>query len=81
MYLKMYEEGKLENFPIGKLFSQNIDTFMTPFEDTEISSNFTYYCIEIYYNHESKEYEYVEWGFKWKYFYTKKINQFIKTLW
>ena len=60
MYLKMYEEGKLKNFPIGKIYSQNIDTFMSSFEDAEISSNFTYYCIEIYYNHESKEYEYIK---------------------
>lgn len=60
LYLNMYDQDKLENFPIGKVYSPNIDTFMSSFEDTEISSKFTYYCIEIYYNTESKEYEYIE---------------------
>lgn len=60
LYLKMHDQDKLENFPIGKVYSPNIDTFMPSFEDTEISSKFTYYCIEIYYNTESKEYEYIE---------------------
>ena len=59
-YLKMYDQDKVKNFPIGCVYSPRFDTFLSSFEDTEISSKFTYYCIEIYYNHESKEYEYVE---------------------
>ena len=60
LYLNMYDQDKLENFPIGNVYSPTTDTFMSSFENTEISSKFRYYCIEIYYNPESKEYEYVE---------------------
>lgn len=60
LYLNMYDQDKLENFPIGKVYNPDIDTFMKSFEDTETSSKFTYYRIGIYYNPESKEYEYVE---------------------
>lgn len=59
-YLKMYDQDKVENFPIGYVYSLHSHTFMSSNDDAEISSKFRYYCIEIYYNHESKEYEYIE---------------------
>lgn len=56
----MYEQDKLKDFPIGKVYNPNTDNFISPFKDMEISSKFQYYHIGIYYNRESKEYKYVE---------------------
>lgn len=64
-YLRMYKDGRLENyFPPGELFyALDHHTFLKPLpiiDDAKTKSKFIYYPIEIYYNHESNKYEYVE---------------------
>lgn len=61
LYLKMYENGEVEIFPFDKIRTfGGIAGFIFSNDDGKIRSESLYYSIEIYYNHESKKYEYVE---------------------
>lgn len=61
LYLKMYENGEVKNFPFDKIRTfGGIAGFIFSNDDGKIRSESLYYSIEIYYNHESKKYEYVE---------------------
>ena len=45
LYLDMYENGKVKNFPIGKILNivvSSLDNFMSSIDDTEIRSEFQY---------------------------------------
>lgn len=61
LYLDMYEDEKIEIIPYGKIHTfGGITNFMFSDDDSEIRSKSRYYSIDIYYNHKSKKYEYVE---------------------